>query len=1505
MKNFTKINLAFMAKRKHFALLCALLCASMMGWADPVTYCDYPTGHQKNANFDDVNGRILLTIQRGEGNNIVVTVKNNNANGNTKTGLNYLWVNATDATNNNATYGSHSTENTTEVSVVVEFSASKESYTFNNIHWAYAGWDGEWAIDGLTVSASELCTSGTKPSPELSLNKSSVMLSTSSLNSFQISATREGDGDISYQSNDENVVTVTDAGLVEVVGAGSTTITVGVEETEGYADDSKTLNVTVVDWSSVGWQGNGTGIGVYTDAIKVAVASGQNLVNLQSPGWASGPGIYTEFPASPTACSLGSESFAVQGNGMCLYLSNFFEEETEVTVTAGGVSYTFLVYNKNGEPEDLMGYNIAKGKPSYAGHSARPVEKANDGNVADGDNRWGSEGANHYADVGDVAEDWWYVDLGRFYEISEIKILFETACPYDFDILTSPNGISWVTIGTYTTPTYTGNALDKYNVYSYSPSKVARYVKIFARNGYNNMQYGFSMYEFEVYGDRATGVDETAPVLTSAVLSGEPTSSEIKIAVSATDNAGDVTVYHVVANSNGINRNCTVSEGKISISGLTDDTDYSFTVTALDAIGNQSNAIVVNASTAVDPSNPATMAPTPPAREADDVRAVYSDAYTDILAHDFLIGGQWGSTEGTRRVKEGNNYLLYNISANTRIVLGVDGGGADAIVAKDGYHGDAKSGLDASGMEKLHIDLWSNVALAHINMYLENTKIATVAHDGTGWNQYDVEYSPENAENIRFMKLEGIDDSGRAKLAIDNIYFWKNPSGVKSVEVSSNNALWGSVSAKVDEEDVSSVALNTEVTFSATPEEGYDFAYWTVNGDRVYTNPYALEITSNTNAVATFEPIRTAYCSTPVTDVQESRTLYLTISRTENANEYKILFEGSADNKISGDNVYVGTTLALTNVNGESSYAFTQASGQWHVSSEGFGSAYITFTATDFRDISFVSKGVDLFRDNSAGGGDLSSFNAFPDASLIKWDATCADAAAPDLAAPTATPIGPKSVRLELSATDDIAAMLTYYINYKPTGEEGEGTNVVVVGTSGETTYKNITGLTSSVDYTFSITVSDGTNISEPQSCSATPTMPTAPVPPARPEMYVRSIYSNAYATMLDADFGKKSFANNDLTWEEMNVNGNHCLFYDLLPHESDAAFAIGGLNPGDIFVAQEAYQGDITEKDNRTTPDVSTMTHLHVDVWSNKATQYAVVQVNGLNVGEIPLLGSGWQQFDLPLETFKASHLADLKDVKYINFVGLRTPNPEEIAIDNVYFYIQPVEISFVDDSEENSDVIEANANKFANVTINRNILADDTWYTLCLPFDMSAEKVNEVFGASTIATLVSSEDRGSLIHLNFDYVNAMQAGKPYLIKPGRDFVSGTTISNVTIQNVDPSAEGYKAIATHMHFQGTFDMIMLTGEDKRYVSANNELYSPNPSGGSKIGAFRCYFTIPDGSSASAPGKQARIVFGPQNATGIDLINDSSKSNGKLLINGVLYIIRDGNTYNAQGMLVE
>ena len=226
-------------------------------------------------------------------------------------------------------------------------------------------------------------------------------------------------------------------------------------------------------------------------------------------------------------------------------------------------------------------------------------------------------------------------------------------------------------------------------------------------------------------------------------------------------------------------------------------------------------------------------------------------------------------------------------------------------------------------------------------------------------------------------------------------------------------------------------------------------------------------------------------------------------------------------------------------------------------------------------------------------------------------------------------------------------------------------------------------------------------------------------------------------------------------------------------------------------------------------------------------------------------------------------------------------------------------VELAFADDADDNTSIISENNGRIANVTLNRTIEADNTWYTLCLPFDMSAEKVNEVFGASTIAELTGAEDRGTLIHLNFDYVDAIVAGKPYLFKAGETFNAGSSIEGVTIKNVTPIETGDEL----MKFIGTYDQIVLENQNQRFVADDDYLYSP-ADGGTTMGAFRCYFTIPGGSSAGAPGKRAKIVFGHQSPTGMDQITEQAAP-AKFMFNGVLYIIRDGKTYNAQGQMIQ
>ena len=137
-------------------------------------YCEFPTGHLGQADFGDPNGRILLTIAKADGNNVKVAIKNNAEAGNTKEGLNYLWVNASNSTGV-VRYGdgTHAEQDVEEVSVIVEFNDAQESLNFINIHWAYSGWEGEWAIDGLAVAIDELCVED-EPSDPTSIEGTNV-----------------------------------------------------------------------------------------------------------------------------------------------------------------------------------------------------------------------------------------------------------------------------------------------------------------------------------------------------------------------------------------------------------------------------------------------------------------------------------------------------------------------------------------------------------------------------------------------------------------------------------------------------------------------------------------------------------------------------------------------------------------------------------------------------------------------------------------------------------------------------------------------------------------------------------------------------------------------------------------------------------------------------------------------------------------------------------------------------------------------------------------------------------------------------------------------------------------------------------------------------------------------------------------------------------------------------------------------------------------------------------
>ena len=1289
-------------------------------------------------------------------------------------------------------------------------------------------------IEGIDVSAA--CSS--KPSPELSLNASTKTLEIdATAETFQIVPTKvAGSGNVSYESSNDAIATVSGAGLVTAVGAGTAIITVSVAENDDFAADSKNLTVEVIDWPNIGWLANsGDSYKLYiSPAFPAGDWGGQRI---------DGSNLWVGFPSAAFgACSI---DYTAVGAGVSFPLSNFTKARNQFTMVCQGVTYTFTVYRK------FEGVNLAKGMPSYAGRDASNAWQSNDNNKG---SRWGSAGAKHYVAVGDAAEDWWYVDLGAVYSVESIKILFETACPYDFDLLTSPNGTSWVERGTYGEPAHKGNTDADYNEYTFSLAQNARYVKIFTRSGYDNLNWGFSMWEFEVYGQPAENIDVNAPVLSNAAVSGTPTTTEIQIAVSATD-AEDaaVTLFHVVAPALGYDRNMTAVDGKLIFNNLFDDTDYSFTITALDNMGNQSNAIVVNASTAVDPLNPATMAPTPPSRSADDVRALYCDAYDDILMHEFIPERtDWGSVAATRRVKNENNYLLFDISAGNNITWGSNDDGVNAIVAKTSYRAEG-TGLNAGGMDYLHVDIWSQEALTNINVKINDALFTTITHDGLGWRSYDLsmEGSTVDFSNIRWVKFDGItSDVARHKVAIDNYYFWKSPSGVKAVNVSSNNNTWGSATAKVGTEDVTSVTTGTEVTFTATPNSGYDFAYWAIGELKVYDNPYVLAITANTNAIATFEPSRTPYCSEPVTNAQD-HTIYLTVKKTNTANEYMILFEGSSNTHITGSHGNI--QFRLTHVNGsDGEYHFDGT--KWTVDAAGFGSIYAAFTAADFRAITITNRYIPLTTSNSAADEFYFPTN---DATIIKWDATCTDDEAPVLSAPVATPLSGTSVRLAVSATDNMAATLAYNVNYKPEGDAGAGTDVEFNGTAGETTYQDIRGLLTGVRYQFSVTVSDGTNASAAQVCFAKPNMPTAPIPVHNAAL-VRSIYSDKYTSVIVSEYGKDSYTG--IPYTEQNIGGDHFVLYD---YSTQKEIIWGADNQNnDAMLADDAY----TDGEHKGL-DVRGMSFIHFDIFSATATTYPNLYVQNTQF-PFTVDGTGWQSFDIDISGLDAEVARSVTMLKFNDF---RTPKPEEIAIDNVYFW------------------------SYGTTTTPNNGGESGGWATFSSPVKVKAPDEVTVYTAEYSKT--ATEEILTLTSVGAGSV--IPANEGVLLRG----VAETTYIFPTTDAADPDMSDNELVGCPVRTDitsvlATNDVFCLRYSEA-YAMTGFFLYT-----GQYVPAGKAYLALPKvQQGAGAPERRLRFVI--DETTSIIGAEAENAKITKFVENGQLFIRRGDTVYTIQGIRVK
>ena len=426
------------------------------------------------------------------------------------------------------------------------------------------------------------------------------------------------------------------------------------------------------------------------------------------------------------------------------------------------------------------------------------------------------------------------VNLGQRRVFNTVKLDHEGAWIKTFDIAISDDGINFVPIKSIVdqTATLTNNHYSQ-EIYL-GADYTAQYVKMDGKA--RGTGYGYSLWEFEVYYPG-----------------------------NATLNSIECTASDVI---------CKVGE------------TLSLTSVAKDQHGN-----VMNDQTFTYTVTPA------------DAGSVEGNTYKALKFGDAKIIATCG--ELTKEIAV-INYAGDNVALNKEAVAHTGSGLNDIKLLTDGvtdggeptqWQGDLEPGDDRDVTCGFTLDLGMQYDLSLVAIYFEgacseaytletsadNTTWAT-AHsfiqEGIGINKHvDYLYNEKlnNAGGVRYIRFTSTKNSTQwgMKIFEFQVFGTESASLTKAVSASVNDAAMGTATVTQDGVAVTEVATGSEVTFTATANEGYLFLNWS-NGN---TNPsFTTTVDAAMNLTANFRALGNIYCNTEMT--VDGHTIYVTMKRS-------------------------------------------------------------------------------------------------------------------------------------------------------------------------------------------------------------------------------------------------------------------------------------------------------------------------------------------------------------------------------------------------------------------------------------------------------------------------------------------------------------------------------------------------------------------------------------------------------------------------------------------------
>ena len=182
--------------------------------------------------------------------------------------------------------------------------------------------------------------------------------------------------------------------------------------------------------------------------------------------------------------------------------------------------------------------------------------------------------------------------------------------------------------------------------------------------------------------------------------------------------------------------------------------------------------------------------------------------------------------------------------------------------------------------------------------------------------------------------------------------------------------------------------------------------------------------------------------------------------------------------------------------------------------------------------------------------------------------------------------------------------------------------------------------------------------------------------------------------------------------------------------------------------------------------------------------------------------------------------------------------------------------EIPIYDDVDNAEIIMDIDGSEVDICLEGRTFYKDNTWYTLCLPFDVPNLEGTPLEGCM-LRTLGTTQLENGTLTINFDQATTVQAGMPYLMKWSRaPKVKNPVFNDVTVRDMSPIV----VTSDMVRFKGNFSPMLLQGEDRStlYLGDNNQLFYVESD--MQVNSCRAIFQLKEAAVAD-PSLISRIVL--------------------------------------------